>query len=70
MHKVEAYENACLVMETGGSFVVKRDDGSEEVVEKDTVALCRCGQSSNKPFCDGTHALVGFTAPGVSLEVA
>jgi CDGSH-type Zn-finger protein len=25
------------------------------------VALCRCGESSNKPFCDGTHALVGFT---------
>jgi CDGSH-type Zn-finger protein/uncharacterized Fe-S cluster protein YjdI len=24
------------------------------------VALCRCGESANKPFCDGTHALVGF----------
>jgi CDGSH-type Zn-finger protein/uncharacterized Fe-S cluster protein YjdI len=25
------------------------------------VAFCRCGQSSNKPYCDGTHAKVGFT---------
>ncbi|WP_291426163.1 (4Fe-4S)-binding protein [Deinococcus sp.] len=27
-------------------------------------ALCRCGQSGNKPFCDGTHRQVGFQAPG------
>ena len=26
----------------------------------DPVAICRCGGSSNKPFCDGTHATIDF----------
>lgn len=28
-----------------------------------TIALCRCGKSRTRPFCDGTHRLVGFHAP-------
>jgi CDGSH-type Zn-finger protein len=38
-------------------------DGNDIVVDRDTVALCRCGKSRLRPFCDGTHKLVRFTAP-------
>jgi len=31
---------------------------------EDPIYLCRCGQSANKPFCDGTHKKVGFQADG------
>jgi CDGSH iron-sulfur domain-containing protein 3 len=36
-------------------------DGNAYTTE-DTIALCRCGGSANKPFCDGTHKTNGFTA--------
>jgi CDGSH-type Zn-finger protein len=39
-------------------------DGAEYVIssEKKAVALCRCGQSKRRPFCDGTHKECGWSA--------
>lgn len=43
-----------------GGVTVERSDGT--VLElRNRVALCRCGASSNKPLCDGSHAEVGFS---------
>jgi uncharacterized Fe-S cluster protein YjdI/CDGSH-type Zn-finger protein len=35
-------------------------DGNGEPHEVSRAALCRCGGSGNKPFCDGTHRKIGF----------
>jgi CDGSH-type Zn-finger protein len=45
-----------------GPVRLRDQDGGEIVVERATVALCRCGRSRMRPLCDGTHKLVGFRA--------
>lgn len=42
-----------------GAVVIDADGNAYEVQEEVT-ALCRCGHSGNKPFCDGTHKTRGF----------
>ena len=52
-----------------GPYVIDAEDvrvvdwnGQDYVVGRRPVALCRCGASTTKPFCDGTHSRVGFQA--------
>ena len=42
--------------------VVVDAEGNRFPAEWETIALCRCGGSTTKPFCDGTHSKVGFQA--------
>jgi CDGSH-type Zn-finger protein len=46
-----------------GPFRLVDQDGHEISIDRPTVALCRCGKSRSRPFCDGTHRLVRFRAP-------
>lgn len=46
-----------------GAHRLVAPDGEEISCERDPVALCRCGRSRIKPFCDGTHKLIDFRAP-------
>jgi CDGSH-type Zn-finger protein len=48
-------------VEVTGSFELARQDGEQVQPPAPTIYLCRCGRSTNKPFCDGTHARTGWT---------
>jgi CDGSH-type Zn-finger protein len=45
-----------------GPVIVEDVDGNRFELPGEVFALCRCGGSSNKPFCDGTHRKIGFDA--------
>ena len=53
-----------------GRFIVRDADGHQYELEREVAALCRCGGSTTKPFCDGTHSTIGFAAAerAVKLE--
>lgn len=38
---------------------IKNADGTEEI-KTGVIALCRCGASANKPYCDGAHKKIDF----------
>jgi CDGSH-type Zn-finger protein len=55
-------ENGPLVCQGAVTIVDHLGNEFALPVGKDNVALCRCGQSKNKPFCDGSHRTCGFVA--------
>ncbi|RME00121.1 MAG: CDGSH iron-sulfur domain-containing protein [Calditrichaeota bacterium] len=68
MVKITAKENGPYIVEGDGTYMVVKD-GKEEPIEQKAIALCRCGASGNKPFCDGSHKNVEFSAEGTELKV-
>lgn len=63
---VTPYPDGPLVVR--GSFELRQVDGT--VIEHGgrAVALCRCGKSAVKPFCDGTHKVAGVRLGCVRLQ--
>lgn len=57
-----------------GPYIVDGDNvrvvdwnGAEYHSERKPIALCRCGGSTRKPFCDGTHSRIGFLAAEIAV---
>ena len=58
---ITPYRDGPLIVR--GDFRLVDQDGAEIDPGRDTIALCRCGKSGIKPFCDGSHKRTGFSAP-------
>jgi len=58
--RITPYKNGPLLVR--GSFELVDQDGRSIPVRRRTIALCRCGKSRIKPFCDGTHNATRFKA--------
>lgn len=64
---IKALENGPFVVPGTATYV--NTDGQEKKTPGSAVALCRCGGSQNKPFCDGSHTKGSFEAPGIELTL-
>ena len=59
-------KNVSIECATNGPLIVRnltslKTSKGQAIAAKEVMALCRCGQSANKPFCDGTHATINFS---------
>jgi CDGSH-type Zn-finger protein len=52
--KITVNNNGSLKIE-GDFEIVDKNGNLYDLAGRDTVAICRCGLSANKPFCDGSH---------------
>jgi CDGSH-type Zn-finger protein len=65
MSEEKGIEMVKVVMAKNGPILVngpiQLEDANGKTIETDeNCALCRCGASKNKPFCDGSHHGIGF----------
>jgi CDGSH-type Zn-finger protein len=66
MSTITPYRNGPYLIR--GAFELADQDGRSIPIRRKTVALCRCGRSRIKPFCDGTHKAVRFEAPSGAVS--
>ena len=63
---ITPYRDGPLIVR--GDFRLVDQDGAAIDPGRDTIALCRCGKSGIKPFCDGTHKRSGFHAASAPVR--
>ena len=59
---IHVRRNGPYRVESDAEVTVVDWEGKPYTFERMPIALCRCGGSTKKPFCDGTHSKIGFQA--------
>ena len=62
--KIQIRPNGPYVVQ--GEFILINEDGQE--IQPVKAALCRCGGSVTKPYCDGTHSRIGFQGATAAVK--
>jgi len=68
--KITITDNGPYKVEGAQDVELVGPDGSAVAASGDVIYLCRCGGSTNKPFCDGTHSAIGFEGAMAAVEGA
>jgi len=66
--RIRCRENGPLVVEGQVTIVDHQGNPFPLSGDKPNVALCRCGHSANKPFCDGAHRQHDFAASNLAPQ--
>jgi CDGSH-type Zn-finger protein len=67
--KITVRNNGPLRIECDNISLLDQEGRPFGLAGRTVLSLCRCGQSANKPFCDGTHARVAFSSECVAVEL-
>jgi len=62
MSTIKVRQNGPYLVDVGEDVKLVDWNGNEYQIARRPFALCRCGASATKPFCDGTHSKIGFRA--------
>ena len=62
MATIKVRQNGPYLVDVGEDVKLIDWNGNQYPIPKRPFALCRCGHSQKKPFCDGTHNKIGFQA--------
>ncbi|MDE3154411.1 MAG: CDGSH iron-sulfur domain-containing protein [Acidobacteriota bacterium] len=65
---IKVRENGPYLVDVGDEVTLIDWNGRQYPIARRPFALCRCGHSKNKPFCDGTHREVGFQGAEAAPE--